>query len=256
MNDCIDVTTQAELDAALARDDQPCIHLNGDGYFELSDSATVRAYGSATVRAYGSATVRAYGSATVSAYGSATVSAYDSATVRAYDSATVRAYGSATVRASQYTAIHQLSPRATITGTGHVITPPNLDGADTPTWLSYHGIEPDEDGVVTLFKAVDDNWTTDRGTSYAPGATPEAADWRPDASCGGGLHFGPTVVHAMAYHAGATKFVACPVLADEISVIDQQKVKAKRVVDPGCRQVDIDGRDITPAEPELADAQQ
>ncbi len=105
------VTTQAELDAALAsgeariiidspRDVWLSLIASGSATVEAYGSATVRASGSATVRAYGSATVRASGSATVRAYDSATVRAYGSATVRAYDSATVEAYGSATVEAS------------------------------------------------------------------------------------------------------------------------------------------------------------
>ena len=133
------VKTQAELDAALARDDiddntheiiidspasvwitigddhgqdvrasgSATVEASGSATVEASGSATVRAWGSATVRAWGSATVRAsgsatvraWGSATVEAWGSATVEASGSATVRAYDSATVRAYDSATVRA-------------------------------------------------------------------------------------------------------------------------------------------------------------
>ncbi len=130
------VTTQADLDAALADESVTTIHIEsprgvwlrleasgsatvqaygsatveasgsatvqayGSATVEASGSATVQAYGSATVQASGSATVEAYGSATVQAYGSATVQAYGSATVQAYDSATVRAYGSATVQAS------------------------------------------------------------------------------------------------------------------------------------------------------------
>jgi hypothetical protein len=121
------VTTQAELDAALAKRvstiiiDSPrgvwltisdsgsatvaawgsaTVEAWGSATVRASDSATVRASGSATVRASDSATVEASGSATVAAWGSATVEAWGSATVRASDSATVRASGSATVRAS------------------------------------------------------------------------------------------------------------------------------------------------------------
>jgi hypothetical protein len=99
------VTTQQELDAALASD-ADIIYINSPAGTWQSDRPPSRrtarppSSGSATVEAYGSATVRAYGSATVRAYDSATVEAYDSATVQAYGSATVRAYGSATVRAS------------------------------------------------------------------------------------------------------------------------------------------------------------
>jgi hypothetical protein len=211
---CIHVTTQAALDEALAAGGSPCIHIEGDGEFEVSAS------------------------------GSATVSAYDSATVRAYGSATVSAYDSATVRAGAFTAVHKLGQAVTVTGPGHVITPPNLEGADAQTWLSYHGIEPNEDGIVTLYKAVSDGYTTDRKFDYSPGSTPEAPDWEDDHECGGGLHFSPTPVHAMAFYYAATKFMACPVRLDEISVIDQQKIKARRVVEPGCREVDIDGQPL------------
>jgi len=144
--------------------------------------------------------------------------------------------------------VHKLNRAVTVSGKCHVIEPPNLTGADAATWLSYHGVEPDENGIVTLYKAVNDAYTTDYGFDYSPGATPEAPDWRPDNNCGKGLHFGPTPVHALAYHTDATKFMACPVRVDEISVIDQQKVKVRRVVEPGCREVDIDGEPVKEAE--------
>ena len=94
----IDVYTQQELDATLAAKKFPV--LRGDKHFEITDSASIRAYGSASVRAFDSATVTAFDSATVTASGSATVTAFDSATVTASGSATVTAYDSATVTAS------------------------------------------------------------------------------------------------------------------------------------------------------------
>ena len=112
------VTTQAELDAALAAGAESIIIGSSRGvWLTISDSATVRASGKATVEAYDSATVEAYGSATVRAYGSATVEAYDSATVEAYGSATVRAYGSATVRASDSATV-EASDSATVRASG------------------------------------------------------------------------------------------------------------------------------------------
>jgi hypothetical protein len=281
---CTHVTNQSELNAALAaHPNGECIHLDGNGVFEVRssgsstvtasgsstvtasgsstvtayDSSTVTAYGSSTVTAYDSSTVRAYDSSTVTAYDSSTVRAYGSSTVRAsgsstvraYDSSTVRAYGSSTVTASKFAVVHKMGPHVTITGAGHVVTPPNLDRCDTATWLSYHGIESDKDGIVTLYKAVDDAYTTSRRFDYRPGATPEAPDWVADHECGEGLHFGPTPVHAMAYKSDATRFMACPIRADEISVIDQQKIKARRVVAPGCREVDIDGRPMPESDP-------
>ncbi|MFZ1285644.1 MAG: hypothetical protein WAR57_01240, partial [Candidatus Phosphoribacter sp.] len=62
------VTTQAELDAALAAN---------------ADNIAIRSPRGMWLHVYGSATVEAYGSATVWAYGSATVWAYDSSTVKA-----------------------------------------------------------------------------------------------------------------------------------------------------------------------------
>ena len=118
-------TTQAELDAILARQD-----LNFDDFEIVIDSPRgvwitisdgrgldVEAYGSATVRAYDSTTVEAYDSTTVEAYGSATVRAYDSATVRAYGSATVRAYDSTTVEASGSATV-RASGSATVQASG------------------------------------------------------------------------------------------------------------------------------------------
>jgi hypothetical protein len=177
--------------------------------------------------------------------GNATMRGYGNATMRGSGNATMRGYDNATMRGGPYVTIYRLNGhRGTVSGTAHVITPPNLTGCDAATWLSYHGIEPDENGIVTLFKALDDKWSTDRGFDYSPSATPEAPDWKPNHECGGGLHLSPTPVHAMAYHTDATKFAACPVQADEISVIDQQKIKARRIVAPGCRPVDIDGQPL------------
>ena len=80
----ITVTTQAELDAALATHGADC-----DAEIIISSPEgvwlEVTASGSAHVVAYGSASVRAYGTARVYAYGSATVRATDSASVYATD---------------------------------------------------------------------------------------------------------------------------------------------------------------------------
>ncbi|MGO5205677.1 hypothetical protein ACTQ2S_08350, partial [Parolsenella catena] len=78
MTDPITVTTQAELDAAIAAGARVI-----DIRSEPGSYITVRACDSTTVTACDSTTVTAYGSATVAAYGSATVRAHDSATVTA-----------------------------------------------------------------------------------------------------------------------------------------------------------------------------
>ena len=95
MSETILVTTQAEMNAAIERQEgDPLVRI------EVCGSASVIAYGSARVYAYDSATVYAYGSANVTALGSASVIAFGSATVTAFDSVTVTALGSATVSAS------------------------------------------------------------------------------------------------------------------------------------------------------------
>jgi hypothetical protein len=265
------VTTQAQLDQALA-DGVPDVQIRsergvwitveafGSATVEAFDSATVRAFDSATVRAFGSATVEAFGSATVEAFdsatvrasGSATVEAFDSATVRAFDSATVRAFGSATVeafdsatvRASSHVAVHLHSGRARIEG-GVVIDHLSVDQTDPASWCAYHGVTVLE-GVATVYKAVNDSWTTPRGVDYAPGSSPASDDWSPVGECGGGLHFGPTPGHAAAYYDEATRYVAVGVeLATLVPITGSgtAKCKAPRVVRP-CVEVDVMGREV------------
>ena len=105
-------------------------------------------------------TVRASESATVWAFDSSTVTAYESSTVTAYGSATVQAHGSATVTAKRRVAIHLHSTYATIDG-GVLIDHTN-EPQDGPGWCEWHDVEV-TDGIATLYKAVNDEWTTDRG---------------------------------------------------------------------------------------------
>ena len=118
------VTTQAELDAAIKRNDPDIVIRSPYGVW---------------LEVFGSASVRAFGSASVSAFGSASVSAFGSASVRAFDSASVRA--------SAYVAVHLHSARATVEG-GVVIDVTKLDMADRATWEAYTGctVLLDDDG--------------------------------------------------------------------------------------------------------------
>ena len=263
----IDVTNQTQLDKAL-KNAKPTdiILIKGNGYFELSGSASVRASGSASVRAYDSASVTAYdsasvtasgsasvrasgsasvtasGSASVTASGSASVTAYDSASVRAYDSASVRAYDSASVRASKFVAVQSHpttfgSPK--VVG-GVLITIPEIK--TVAEWLDFHGVEVKR-GIAVLFKAVDDDYSTDyarrAGIAYAPGNKPAAPDWNGRPECGGGLHLSPRPVMALTYNPTATRYVACPVKVADVVLIDD-KVKAPRIARP-VYEVDVDG---------------
>ena len=128
---------------------------------------------------------------------------------------------------------------------GVVIDHTKIDLEDAATWADYHSVEITE-GVATVYKAVDDKYTTDRGFDYSPGATPEAPDWKAEAYCGNGLHFGPTPGHALAYHPEATKFMAAKVALKDLIPINNSgtaKCKAPRVVAP-LVEVDIHGNRI------------
>ena len=180
----------------------------------------------------------------VTACGSSTVRACDSSTVRAYDSSTVTAYNSSTVTASAGVAIHL--HRATVKATGGVQIDHTKPLTDPAEWCSYHGVTVSRAGIATVYKAVNDRWTTDRGTDYSPGSKPTAPDWRPDGDCGGGLHFGPTPVHAMAYYPGATRFVEVGVRVADMQVIPGGTAKCKAPgVARACREVTIDGKRVS-----------
>ena len=237
------VRTQVELDAALkaaAGERWTDIEIRSERGVWLALRSVPD---SATVRAYDSATVTASDSATVTASGSATVTAYDSATVRAYDSATVRAYDSATVTATPKVAVHLHSGYAKVSG--GVLIDHTADLSDPTDWCEYHGVKATRAGIATLYKAVDDNWTTPRGFDYSPGAKPKAPDWRDDNGCGGGIHLSPTPVQALAYHPEATRFVAVGVRVADLRPIPGGTAKAKApAVVRACREVDIDGQEV------------
>ncbi len=170
------------------------------------------------------------------------VTAYDSSTVTAYGSSTVRAYGSSTVTATSYVAVHLHDVTVHLTG-GVVIDHTKVELFDAEEWCAYHGVSV-ENGIATVYKAVNDQWTTSRGFDYSPGALPSCTDFRDDASCGGGLHFGPTPTHALAYFREATKFVAVGVEVSALRpIVDRgatAKCKAPKVV-RACAEVTIDG---------------
>ena len=256
------VTTQEELDKAVADGiDWIEIRSSRGVLIEVTayESSAVTAYGTSTVRAYGTSTVRAYGTSTVTAYGTSTVTAYDSSTVTAYDSSTVTAYGTSTVRAYGTSTVRAYDS-STVTARsgvavhlhdgkvkveGGVVIDHTTERDMTPAqWCDYHGVRV-EGGIAYVYKAVDGEWTTDRGSDYSPGATPEAPDWRDDRKCGHGLHFSPTPAQALAYHSEATRFVRVGVSLDTLRPIYGRtaKCKAPRVIVP-CVEVDLDMREV------------
>jgi hypothetical protein len=153
--------------------------------------------------------------------------------------------------------VAQAHDRATIDIPGAVIlkTPEIRTAAD---WCDYYGVTVKR-GVATLFKAVDDDYSTNnarrKNISYAPGEKPAAPDWDGGvAECGGGLHFSPHPMLALEFNQDATRFVACPVKVAEIVVhpdaLYPNKVKAPRVC-AAIYEVDRDGEPL-PAEAKAA----
>ncbi len=120
---------------------------------------------------------------------------------------------------------------ARITG-GVLIQLPAEEEWTTDEWFAAAGIEPDSDGVVVLYKAVDDDWSTSharaQGIYYRPGDLPYAADWDPRPMCGGGLHVSPAPVVAADYNLDATRYVGVPCVAADLVVIDGTKAKIER----------------------------
>jgi len=96
------VTTQAELDAALAAKARE-IHIQSapGAWLTLTDSGSSRvvAWGSSRVVAWGSSRVEAWGSSRVEAWGSSSVEARESSSVEARESSRVEAWGSSRVEA-------------------------------------------------------------------------------------------------------------------------------------------------------------
>ena len=67
------------------------------------------------------------------------------------------------------------------------------------------------DGALTAYKAVGDDWQTDRkGWVYAPGATVTADDWDGKPECGGGPHLCLSPRQAGGHYSIATRPVYCP----------------------------------------------
>ena len=206
--------------------------------------AGVTAWGSATVRARDSVQVKAWDSATVIASGSVRVEATDSANVSASQTSSVEASGlvavvvgdTASVDATEHVRVTRYGGGATIHG-GTVVQAPEITSA--ADWCSFYAVEV-ENGIATLYKAVDSEFKSPHGVSYMPGSQPEAPDWD-GGSDGGGLYFSPKPFLGLKFMPNATRFVACPVRLTDIVVQGHQpKAMARSVAGP-VYEVDEDG---------------
>ncbi|GMW02615.1 MAG: hypothetical protein AMXMBFR84_37510 [Candidatus Hydrogenedentota bacterium] len=115
----------------------------------------------------------------------------------------------------------------------------------TPSeWCLYYGVKV-KNGMALLYKALDDNFMSPHGMSYAPGTTPVAPDWDGGKrECGLGLHFSPRPAMAREFNDAATKYCGCWVKLTDMAIHPNgdspQKCKA-RAVAKSCFEVDEDG---------------
>jgi hypothetical protein len=240
--------------AIVAAGDRCSVRALSNSRAHLSGEARAWAWGTAVVRALDSASVSAWGSASVFATGTGSVEAREQAMVVAGGSTAVRAFGMAMVRAR---AKARVEAAATVAVTRHgagmsVATTGVIDAVlrfQTPEeWCAYYGVDV-RDGVATLYKAVEDDFTTWHGGSYQPGTEPVAHDWDGgEQECGGGLHLSPLPTLALPHPDDVMRFVACPVRLTDIAVhpngIYRDKVKARAV----CAPVYEVNEDRTPAQ--------
>jgi hypothetical protein len=200
-----------------------------------SSSAVLRESSSAVLRESSSAVLRESSSAVLR----------ESSRAVLWGSSSAHAHDKACVKSAPLCAVFLHSSTVDVSG-GVILDHSKVADMDGAAWCEYHGVKVSR-GIATLYKAVNDQWTTDRGTDYSPGSKPKCDDWRDDGECGGGLHFGPTPRHAKSYQPDATRFLAVGVRVSELRPIHDlssvAKAKAPRVVRP-CVEVDIDGNPV------------
>jgi hypothetical protein len=139
--------------------------------------------------------------------------------------------------------VHLHSQRVTLDTRGAVIDVTDIDLHNPNEWCDYTGIDV-QDGHAVVYKAVTDELKSGRGLAYPIGATVTDPNWAPTDECGAGLHFGPTPGHALAYHSGATRFLACRiVLAEAVGITGgTAKIKSRSCV--VLHEVDVHGRAV------------
>jgi hypothetical protein len=236
-----DVAVVAQGRAAVRAADRCVVRALLSARVELSGDSQGWVWGLASAQAADRARVTAWGTATVIATGSASVEALETATVVAGGSVSVRAFGAAMVRARGQLAVEAADGVAVMRhrqGTAEIgaTAPIDTRPGTAAEWCRYYGV-PVTDGVVVLYKAVDEEFDSYHGTSYRPGSLPAAPDWDGgERECGGGLHLSPRPTFALAAPEDDMRFVACPVRLEDIAVhprpLYPDKVKARALCAP------------------------
>ncbi len=131
------------------------------------------------------------------------------------------------------------------------VEPKVVDLSTPAAWCDYYGVTV-TNGIAMVYKAVNDDFRSPRGTSYAPGTIPVAPDWDGGKKeCGLGLHYSPSPAMAREFHPDAKRYLACPVALADISVHPDgdypQKIKARGCAAPTF-EVNYDGEPIEVAQ--------
>jgi len=205
------------------------------------ENSSVEARENSSVEAWGNSSVEAWGNSSVEARENSSVEAWGNSSVEAWGASSTHTYGPP-VKAGPKCAVFVHSARAVVEG-GVVIDVIDSD-KEPADWAEWHGAAIEGDRAI-VYKAVNDRFTTDRGFDYTPGVTVTAPDWRDDADCGHGLHFGPTPRHARDYFWGATRFVKVSIPLDAARPIPGgvAKIKARECLVLG--EVDINGKAVS-----------
>jgi hypothetical protein len=269
----VDVSTQAEFDAETKKGNHVRVRV---GFYVARENSSVAARENSSVEAWGNSSVEAWGNSSVAARENSSVVAWENSSVVARENSSVEAWENSSVvawenssvvargnssveawgnvfvrlfsalkvRASAHVVIMKHGKAKSVRGGVRVDAMKIKSAAD---WCELYGAKVVR-GVVTLFKALDEDFTSLHGARYAPGDKPEATDWDGgEAECGGGLHFSPSPGAAKRFHYTAKKFAACPVKLTDIVVHPNgrypEKVKAPRVCKP-CYEVDEHGNKV------------
>ena len=226
------VKNQAQFEKALAKGERD-FDIVGDAELRVTidELVTLRTYGSSQprVEASGSSQPRVVASGHVQLSTAGAVSVE----VKPDSHVTVLAEGDATIDGTP----------------AHVTRKELLSSIEG--WCQEYGV-PIVDGVVVLYKAVNDQYRSGYDFDYTPGSTPIAADWDGGQDeCGKGLHFAPRPVMALGFNREATKFVACPIALADIRAPQPDDSHPTKVKARGCCgpvfEVDIDGDALVPA---------
>jgi hypothetical protein len=236
------------------------VEARGNSSVVARENSSVVAWGNSSVVAWGNSSVVAQGNSSVVARGNSSVVARENSSVEARENSSVVARGNSSVVARGNVFIRlfralKIKAAASVVIVKHGAATEISGGIQVNAivpqtildWCAFYGLDV-IDGVVTLFKAVNEDFTSPRGTSYAPGTIPEAPDWDGGKEeCGGGLHFSPSPGHAKAFHGGAKRYCACPIKIDDLSFHPDgaypEKVKARGCAAP-VWEVDYKGNPI------------